>query len=135
MVRRMAAPPTMPPEVNTGLVVPVISALTVRVLAPLWRKNSEAEEAMRPRTAAEPMVRAALSEPERRPPAANVSVSDPAAKFTVAAAPLRVSVLIVWPPAVTVWVPLKRTLLVPEASASVGTSSGRASGRKPTAGS
>ena len=135
MVSLMLAPPTVPPEVKTGFVVPVMSELIVRVFAPLWMKNSEAEEVIRPRTEAEPMVRPLLSEPLRRPPETKVRVSEPPVKLSVLAAPLRVRELMVRLPAGIVWVPLNLTLLVEVAVESSAVCSVRFIERTPETGS
>ena len=131
----MTPVPFVPPEVKTGLVVPVMSEWIVRLFAPLWMNNSDPDEVMRPRVlalVAAPMVRAALSEPESRPPLARVSVSGVAlTKFTVLAAPLRVRELMVCPPLRTLWVPLIRTLLEAVAAARVTVCSRRLIGRMP----
>ena len=99
LVRLIVAPPTVPPEVKTGLVVPVMSEWMVRVFAPLWMNSSGPLEVMRPRVftlVVAPMVRAALSEPESKPPEARVRVSSVVpVKETVTAAPFMVRELMV----------------------------------------
>ena len=98
-------------------------------------RSTDPDEVMRPRVlvlVAAPMVRAALSEPESRPPLARVSVSGLApTKFTVLAALLRVRELMVWPPLRTLCVPLKRTLLEAVAAARVTVCSTLLIGRMP----
>jgi hypothetical protein len=48
----MTPPPFVPPDVKTGLIVPVMSEWIVRLFAPLWMNNSDPDEVMRPRVLA-----------------------------------------------------------------------------------
>ena len=73
--------------------------------------------------------------PEIRPPAASVSVSLPTANAKVAAPPFIVTVFTVLPPEGTVWVAVKRRLLVEIDPAKVVVCSSRFRARTPTAGS
>ena len=134
LVRRIVAPPAVPAEVKTGLVVPVMAELMVSVFAPLWMKNSEAEEVIRPRVLAlvvAPMTRFWASEPASKPPEARVSVSSVVPVKETVVAPWRVRELIVRSPVGIVVLAARRRLLVDDEAANVVDCSSRLRPRIP----
>jgi hypothetical protein len=81
-VRFTCAPVEIPPDESTGFTVPVITELIVKAFDPFVRNNSPVPEVNRPRTPADPIVRALLSDPPNKPPLASVNVSALPRKFT-----------------------------------------------------
>ena len=102
----------------------------------LWMKSSEPLEVILPRKEAVPMLRAMSPTPPRMPPLETVSVSVPTVKATAEAVALFiVRELTVLPPDGTVWVPVKRRLLVVDEVAKVAVCSIPLMARMPAIGS